>query len=130
MAIEWSFLNYTDGRGNPIAEWFQDRRSLSVKAKAKIDRTLLQLANTKHWVRPWASNLHNYDGILEIRVFYDNIQFRLLGFRGPGPRQFTILFPAQEKNDEFIPRNAPQIAVNRMKEILLKPENAVDHLFV
>ena len=129
MAVEWTFFDFTDGGANPIAEWLGDRREVSIKAKAKIDRILLQLAETPLWVRPLASNLDGFDGIVEIRIRYMNIQYRLLGFRGPRERQFTLLFPAVEQGDEFIPRNAPTIAANRMILVIGKPRRASEHRF-
>ncbi|HEY6389682.1 MAG TPA: hypothetical protein VIX89_00300, partial [Bryobacteraceae bacterium] len=93
MAIEWMFLDFMDGLDSPIAEWLRDRKAVPIKAKAKIDRILLQLVETPLWVRPLASNLDEHDGIVEIRIRYMNIQYRLLGFRGPRERQFTLLVP-------------------------------------
>jgi hypothetical protein len=116
---EWLILNYRDERGNnPIRDWLHDKREVPVKARAKIQRILLQLAGTKLWVRPLASNLDHYDGIVEIRVLYMNTQYRLLGCRGPENREFTILFPAREQGDEFLPPNAPTIAQNRMRIVM------------
>ena len=129
MGIEWTFQDYTDGELNPIAEWLADRRQVPIKAKAKIDRVLLQLAQTPLWVRPLTSNLDDYKGIVEIRVRYMNIQYRILGFRGPWERQFTLLYPAVEQGDEFVPRNAPTIAENRMNEVMKNPWRAREHRF-
>ncbi len=125
----WTFLDYVDGEDNPIASWLADRREVSIKAKAKIDRILLQLADTPFWVRPLASNLDDYAGIVEIRIRYMNILYRLLGFRGPRDREFTLLFPAREQGDEFIPRNAPLIAENRMKIVTNNPGRIREHRF-
>jgi hypothetical protein len=116
---EWLILNYRDERGdNPIRDWLMDKREVPVKARAKIQRILLQLAGTKIWTRPLASNLDDYDGIVEIRVLYMNTQYRLLGCRGPENRDFTILFPAREQDDDFVPPNAPTIAENRMRIVM------------
>lgn len=129
MAVEWTFFDFTDGEANPIAEWLGDRREVSIKAKAKIDRILLQLAETPLWARPLASNLDGFDGIVEIRIRYMNVQYRLLGFRGPRDRQFTLLFSAVEQGDEFIPRNAPTIAENRMRLVIDDTRRASEHRF-
>lgn len=129
MSIEWTFFDFTDRGANPIAEWLRDRSAVPVKAKAKIDRNLLQLAVTPFWSRPLASNLDGYPGIVEIRVRYMNIQYRILGFRGPADRQFTLLVPAVEQGDEFIPRNAPEIAGHRMKLVQDDPRRVCEHRF-
>jgi hypothetical protein len=126
----WSFLNYLDERGtNPVRAWLLDRIEVPVKARAKIQRILLQLAGTGIWTRPLASNLEGYDGIVEIRVRYMNIQYRLLGFRGPADRQFAILFPAREQGDQFVPINAPLIAQMRMGIVIANRSRVCEHSF-
>ncbi len=112
-------MDYIDERDtNPVRDWLRDVKNVPRKAKAKIDRLLLQLAGTELWVRPAASNLDDYPGIVEIRVLWMNVQYRLLGFRGPGPRQFTLLEHALEKDDKFVPPSAPATAKKRMKEVM------------
>ena len=127
---EWLFLDYLDERArNPIREWLMDKRQVPVKARAKIQRILLQLAGTALWTRPLASNLDGYEGIVEIRVRWMNVQYRLLGFRGPADRQFTLLFPAHEQGDEFVPLNAPKIAQDRMRIVKGDWSRACEHRF-
>jgi hypothetical protein len=69
---EWEFLDYIDGATNPIQEWLRDKRQVPVKARAKIQRILLQLAGTALWTRPLASNLDGFPGIVEIRIRWMN----------------------------------------------------------
>lgn len=126
---EWAFLDYIDGDRNVIREWLMDKKQVPVKARAKIQRILLQLAGTALWKRPLASNLDNFPGIVEIRVSRMNIQYRLLGYRGPSDRQFTLLFPALEKGDQFSPLNAPQIAEHRMTAVESGRSRTDEHLF-
>ena len=127
---EWSFWDYLEERGgNPIHDWLMDKREVPTKARAKIQRILLQLAGTKLWTRPLASNLDDYDEIVEIRIRYMNIQYRLLGFRGPAEREFTILFPAKEQGDEFVPPNAPLIAQTRMETVKADRRRICEHRF-
>jgi len=127
---EWLFFDYLDERGtNPIQDWLSDKREVPVKARAKIQRILLQLAGTRLWTRPLASNLDAYEGIVEIRVLWMNTQYRLLGFRGPGDREFTLLFPAKEQGDEFVPPGAPKIAQTRMDIVIADRRRIVEHRF-
>jgi hypothetical protein len=126
---EWLFLDYIERNGNPIREWLEDKTSVPTKARAKIQRILLQLAGTPLWTRPLASNLDDCPGIVEIRIRWMNTQYRLLGYRGPGERQFTILFPATEKDDEFVPLNAPVIATNRMSIVQSDRSRVSEHRF-
>lgn len=127
---EWSFFDYMDERGtNPIEAWLRDKRVVPVKAKAKIQRILLQLAGTTLWTRPLASNLENYPGIVEIRIRWMNTQYRLLGFRGPQDREFSLLMPAIEQDDEFIPPSAPSVAQARMKTVIADRRRIVEHRY-
>jgi hypothetical protein len=127
---EWSFWDYIDERGiNLIYEWLMNRREVPVKARAKIQRILLQLSGTSLWTRPLASNLDDYAGIVEIRILRMNVQYRLLGFRGPDERQFTILFPAKEVGGQFVPLAAPQIAQTRMRIVLADRSRVYEHSF-
>ncbi|HEY4901440.1 MAG TPA: hypothetical protein VIH91_11545 [Terriglobales bacterium] len=127
---EWSFWDYIDERGiNHIQEWLMNKREVPVKARAKIQRILLQLAGTPLWTRPLASNLDDYDGIVEIRIRRINVQYRLLGYRGPGEREFTILFPAKEQGDQFVPLAAPQIAQSRMRIVVADRSRVCEHIF-
>ena len=123
-------MDFLDRGRSPIEDWLEDRREVPVKAKAKIDRVLLQLSATPLWVRPLASNLDDYPGIVEIRILYLNVQYRLLGFRGPFDQQFTLLLPAKEQGDTFNPRNAPEMAQNRMEIVKSDPRGRTrEHRF-
>ena len=123
-------MDYLDEREtNPIQDWLKDVRQVPIKAKAKIDRILLQLAGTPFWVRPLSSNLDRYPGIVEIRVRWMNTQYRILGFRGPGERQFTLLFPALEQGDQFYPPNAPDIARTRMQTVIADRSRVCEHRY-
>jgi hypothetical protein len=127
---EWTFFDYIDERGtNPIRDWLMDRRAVPVKARAKIQRILLQLAGTALWTRPLASNLDDYEGIVEIRIRWMNIQYRLLGFRGPDDRQFSILVPAIEQGDEFVPLTAAGIARTRMSIVIADRRRIIEHRY-
>jgi hypothetical protein len=127
---EWLFFDYIDERGtNPISDWLMDKRAVPVKARAKIQRILLQLAGTALWTRPLASNLEGYAGIVEIRIRWMNAQYRLLGFRGPDERQFSLLVPAVEQDDEFVPPTAPSVAVTRMRIVNADGRRIIEHRY-
>jgi hypothetical protein len=59
----------------------------------------------------------NRQGLGEVRFKADGVQQRPLGFRGPDPDVFTLLFPAREKNDQFIPKNAIEITLRLRKRV-------------
>lgn len=127
---EWLFFDYIDERGtNPIEAWLMDKRAVPVKARAKIQRILLQLAGTALWTRPLASNLDDYEGIVEIRIRWMNTQYRLLGYRGPDQRQFSLLVPAVEQDDAFVPPTAPSVARTRMLIVNADRRRISEHRF-
>jgi hypothetical protein len=126
----WLFLDYIDERGtNPIQDWLMDKRAVPVKARAKIQRILLQLAGTELWTRPLASNLDDYEGIVEIRIRWMNTQYRLLGFRGPENRHFSLLVPSVEQDDKFVPPTAPSIAITRMGIVISDRRRIIEHRY-
>jgi hypothetical protein len=127
---EWRFFDYIDERGtNPIEEWLMDKRAVPVGARAKIQKILLNLAGFPKWERPLTSTLNGYDRIIEIRIRWMNTQYRLLGFRGPAEKQFSILVPAIEKDDEFVPLNSPIIATSRMKIVSADRRRIIEHRY-
>ena len=66
---------------------------------------------TAGWCPPHCRMLG--DGIVEIRFKCKKVQQRPLGYFGPGRKEFTFLFPAIEKGDEFIPKDAIERALER-----------------
>lgn len=123
-------MDYLDERGtNPIREWLADPLQVPKKAKAKIDTILRHLAGQARWCRPLTSNLDDYQGLVEIRVLYMNVQYRLLGCWGPGREEFTILYPAKEVGGAFDPPNAPSIAQARREIILSDRRRVCEHRF-
>jgi hypothetical protein len=57
-------------------------------------------------------------GIGEVRFKADRVQQRPLGFQGPDGRDvFTIVFPATERGDKFVPKDAIARAVARKLEV-------------
>jgi hypothetical protein len=66
-------------------------------------------------------------GLGEIRFKADSVQQRPLGFRGPEPDVFTIVFPsAQEKKSRFVPANAIKQAQRLRAEVEARREHTVD----
>ncbi len=66
-----------------------------------------------------------FSKIGEIRFSQQNVQHRVLGFFWPGRGEFILLMGAIEKDNKFIPKNAPEQAIERM-EIALKEREWLD----
>ena len=88
------------------------------KAIVKFETRLRYLGNTEVWSPDFVKKLKGYEGIYEIRIRYEQVQYRPLGCLGPNNREFTLLIGALEKDSEFVPKNAPNIAYNR-KELIM-----------
>jgi len=58
-----------------------------------------------------------------------NTQYRILGFRGPEDRQFTLLIPAIEQGDKFVPATAPSIARTRMAIVIADRSRIIEHSY-
>jgi len=108
-----------------IQEWI---KYLPTKAQVAIDERIRFLALGGNWSRPYAAKLKGYDSIWEIRVKSENIQYRPLGCFGPGENVFSILIGAIEKNNRFVPKDAPKIAEKR-KQLIYQDERCLDEYY-
>jgi len=107
----WIFKVFVLGNNN-YTEWEQ---SLPARGRAKIGLFIRRLANIKLWppklVFPIAVRGHSK--IRELRIKGDKVQYRPLGCFGPNRGEFILLYGAYEKDDVFIPKDAPERADDR-----------------
>lgn len=100
-----------------IRAWYEAQPT---KVQAKFFsrvKTLAQL-DLPEWRLPLFCWLHgDCHPLGEIRFKALGVQFRPLGFRGPGPRTFTLTYPATEQSDRFVPQNACALALSKKLEI-------------
>ncbi len=109
----WTFQEFltTGGRG-VISEWYSE---LAVEAQQDFDDLLRYLAVTPRrlWERPKFAPVTGYNGLGKLRFKANRIQYRPIGFFGLHSGQFTLLFPAEERNMRFVPSDAPEQAMRR-----------------
>jgi hypothetical protein len=100
-----------------IDEWYC---ALSASAQRKFDTILEHLRDTPHtqWSTHLVYPLADSDGIFEIRFKIRNVLYRPLGFFGPDRGEFTLLVPAREQGNDFVPRNAKTLAEERKNIVL------------
>jgi hypothetical protein len=114
----WRFRCYVSDDGvDQIRAWYYAQ---STQCQAKFLARLRALERLP--ANEWKPELFRWlrgeaQGLGEIRFFADRIQQRPLGFRGPEPDVFTIIFPAKEKGDRFVPRKAIEVSLRRKREI-------------
>jgi hypothetical protein len=109
----WTFLELvTVGGRGVITEWYEE---MAMEAQQDFDDLLRYLAVTpRHlWVRPQYAPISGYQGLGKLRFKANKIQYRPIGFFGPGLGQFTLLIGAEERNRKWVPRDAPDQAVRR-----------------
>ncbi len=113
---EWNFKVFIDSKGQvDFYDWLDQQVK---KAKVKIRERINYFEITPYWAyRPYASPLKDTDNIVELRIVFNNIQYRPLGCFGPRNGEFTILIGAIEDNGSFNPKNAIKFAEERCKLI-------------
>lgn len=101
---------------NVFNEWLN---TLQVKARAKIRRRITYLEITKTWERQYFKKLAGYTDLYEIRIIFNNVQYRPIGCFGKNKedKEFIILIGAIEKDNKYKPRNALDTAYARSKQI-------------
>lgn len=78
------------------------------------------------WTGAYFHLLTGKSGVGRIGFDYKRKAFRHLGFFGPNQGEFTILFPAEEQNWEYVPPGCIDIAVDRMKLAISDPSKTRD----
>lgn len=126
MAI-WHFLDYIEASGrNPITSWVA---GLPFDAQAAIDGRLLAMEGLRKWPEKWASSYVGLDGIIEIRIPFNRVQYRPLGMYSPVQRMaFVLLCGAIEKGGK-IAKSDLKTAERRRQEILAEPSRVKPHHF-
>jgi hypothetical protein len=122
----WTFYDFLEERGvNPIRQWLE---SLPDKARAKINTRILFLMAQMVWPEQYVSSLTGWPELVELRVVHANVQYRPLGFYGPGRREFTIVLGSVEKGS--LPNRILEAADVNRKLILATGRNRIrEHEF-
>jgi hypothetical protein len=113
----WTFKCYLNAKSVDLFDnWYC---GLSDQAQAKLDVIVEHFRDKPHikWGGNYFFPLSGYPGIFEIKFRVANVLYRPLGCFGPDRMEFTFLIGANEQGDEFVPPNAPVIAVERMEII-------------
>jgi hypothetical protein len=101
---------YSEAGNNMIQEWY-GRRDADVRAD--FDTTLNNLSIAPEW-RDMKEFKHlGHKGLCEVRFTTANVQYRVLGFFGPGERTFSPYAGATHKQRVYNPPNAFDLAIKR-----------------
>ena len=106
-----------DDGGDAIEAWLA---SLRPQIRAEMERILAYMQVTPQWGEPYFKWLKGraYDNLGEIRKT-GSIQYRILGCKGPGSKEFTLLIGSTKTTrgisgkTAWNPSNALNIAIKR-----------------
>jgi Phage derived protein Gp49-like (DUF891) len=111
----WTFLEfYSEAGNNLIEEWYL---TLDPSAQADFDTTLKHLSISPDWEGIKEFKHLDRAGLCEIRFTTANVQYRPLGFFGPGERTFSILAGATNKQRVYNSPHACDLAIKRYKSL-------------
>jgi hypothetical protein len=123
MAV-WTFLDFVESDGScPIADWLNAIGS----ARAAIDQRLLVQSAVKVWNDRWIKKYKSSDGIYELRISWNRVEYRVFGTYRPG-YQFVLLEGAIEKGMR-LPPGSIQRAEHRRETLLKEPSRVRRHQF-
>lgn len=113
----WDFRDYISRGGrNYFQEWLDDQ---PLKVQLEINTRLEYLRyQPPPLQRPYTARLKGEcDGLYELRVKVEKVQYRPLFFYGPGKSQITFLAGAIEKGGKLQPPDVCQTALERRDQI-------------
>ncbi len=125
-----SFRDYIDKDGvNIVQTWLG---GLSKKHRAEVQvqlRYLQDQATPSDKKLKILSDEHDQAavGLWELRFTFEKRQHRPLLFKGPHPKEMTILYVAYEKGDRWEPQGALAIAQGIMNIVEAQPARSVPH---
>jgi hypothetical protein len=94
----WTFKVFIDERGiDVIGKW---RKDLPLGDKARIRIRLAYMKTIKIWDAHLVKKLQGkkFDPIYEIRISGNKVEYRPLGFYGPGEKDSTLVIGARKKS--------------------------------
>ena len=123
----WAFFDFFSERGeNEIHRWLNSSEVPKI-AKAKINARIIALQGFPVFPEQYISAYTGWPGLLELRIVSAGVQFRPLGYYGPGRGQFSILVGGIEKGK--IPRRLLEVADERRKIVKNAPSRVRRHDF-
>lgn len=112
-------MEYVESDGeSPFGRWL---RRQPAGLSAHFDQRILVMEAMPFWPEKWASDYKGAEGILELRVPFNKVQYRPLGMHaGTGRRVFVLLGGAIEKGGN-LPKGDVQAVQQRRKVLLEEP---------
>ncbi len=123
----WVFMDFVSARDvNEIHAWLHSS-GVTKDARAKINARVISLQGFPIFPEQYINAYKGWPGILELKIVCDGVQYRPLGFYGPGKGQFSLLVGGIEKGK--IPKRLLEVADERRKLVILQPSRVCRHDF-
>lgn len=122
MANVSIFYDYVDVYSINVIKAWLDQLGPKVKAKLNTRLNTLEQINRTEWVMPMTEVLKgDKDGLIAVRVGYQGIAYRLLGYDGPNRGEFTLLAYCTERDGKYIPLDIGRESFERRTAIEANP---------
>ena len=119
----WTLKSYVENSGSDVIqlwhETYSGKRHLKARVRLYVATKYLQQQPLAGWNGPYFHFLKGTKGLGRIGFDVGNIAYRLIGFFGPGPHEFSFLTFAEEHDDEYLPKGCKERAVSRMNSLVL-----------
>lgn len=129
----WKFYDFVnERRENEILAW---ATAQGPKLRARLNALIRYLELLDRFSRADNVGLLRKDGpckghgLIELIITIGKVEYRPIGWYGPGSREVTLLVGATERGNDFDPRNACAQAVNRKRLVMTSGRYIVDHKF-
>ena len=128
---QWRFFDFLNQAGNnEIHKWLHEQGAI---VRAKVNALIRNLEKLdRAFERPDKVGLLSKppckgENLIELILKVNNVQYRPIGWYGPGTREVTLLFGATEKDDQFVPKNACSTAIERKKDVIRDRRRICEH---
>jgi hypothetical protein len=122
----WTFFDFFSERGeNEIHRWLTWQ--IPKAAKAKINARIAALQGFPIFPEQYISAYNGWPGVLELKIVSARVQYRPLGFYGPGRGQFSLLVGGVEKGK--LPKQLLEVANERRTLVINQPSRVRRHDF-
>jgi hypothetical protein len=123
--MSWVFKDRLDQQGrNAIRAWLDEE--VPLKARLKFDQILRNLAVSPS-LAPYVKKIKGQDGVFEVVLRHNKVQFRPLGGHGPNRGEFTFVLGAIEHNDGMRPPEAFRTAARHVAALDAGTLRVCDH---
>lgn len=113
-----------DDSPHVVDSWYADHaRDEAVRVELDVLMLYLRQQSREGWTRPRYDILRDADGVGALHFKVRRINYRPLGYFGPGRNEFTFLLFATKTN-RYEPRNAIEIARTRRATVEAIPSRS------